>query len=147
MPIEPDVTQSRPRGTCVEFLVAAPIIAILTALLWQFVDLLRAESALYRAAQIAAHEAVLPKATIHSVNNAAARGLIGTRLLEVADKPTITVNDLPLVRDSLYLLQSGDRVEVTLGVYATDVAPNLFGPIGLSHDGQKLGATASFIKP
>ena len=147
MPIEPVPPQNRPHSACIEFLVAAPIVAIITVLLWQFVDLLRAETTLHHAAQIAAHEATLPKATIHSVNNAATRGLRGTRLSQVADQPTITVNNLPLVHDSLHLLQSGDRVEVTLGVYATDIAPNLLGPLGLSRDGQKLGATASFIKP
>jgi hypothetical protein len=147
MPIEPIYSPKRPCCTCTEFLFAAPVVAIATVLIWQFVDLVRAEAALHHAAQIAAQEAVLPKATIRSVAEAATRGLRGTRLFEVTDKPTITVNDRPLLRDSLDLLQSGDRVEVTLGVYAVDVAPNLLRPLGLSLDGQKLGATASFIKP
>jgi hypothetical protein len=147
MSISPSDSKRQARSAGIEFLVAAPIVGIVTVLLWQFVDLVRVESALHHAAEVAAQEAILPKATIDSVTKAVKRGLRGTRLSKVADRPTITVNDRPLVRDSLDLLQSGDRVEVTLGVYAADVVPNLLRPLGLSLDGQKLGATASFIKP
>ena len=99
MPIESFQSQKRPCSTCIEFLVAAPIVAITTVLIWQFADLVRAEAALHHAAQIAAQEAVLPKATIQSVADAATRGLRGTRHFEVTDKPTISVDDRPLIRD------------------------------------------------
>ena len=129
-----------------EFLVAAPVVAIVTLLLWQFADLLWAEHLLHRAATAAAREATLPQATPRSIAAAAGRVLRETRLEDVADFPLLTINGRSVLHSRLDVLKSGDQVEVTIGAYATEVVPDALAAVGLSLSTRKLRATASFTK-
>ena len=130
-----------------EFLLAAPVVGLMTLLAWQVVDVVRAERLLYQAAQAAVEEAVLPRATAATINAAALRAVAKTRLADVMDSAIVSVNNSPVLLSPLELLQSGDRVQVTLGVYATDVVPDVLQPLGLSLAGRKLRAESTFIKP
>ena len=138
---------SSKRSAIRDFVFAAPAVVVATLLLWQLGDLIYAERLLQNAATAAAQEATLPQATPESVFAAVRRTAQESRLRDVVGQPLITVNDRPAVLHPLDLLQSGDRVEVTLSAEATDVVPDWFRSLGLSLAGRKLCVTAAVIKP
>ena len=137
---------SRQHAPMRDFVIAGPVVAILTLLLCQFVHMAIIEDRLHHAAQAAAQEATLPRATSESISAAAQRVLRQTRLHDVTDLPIVTINGQSNLLYPLDLIESGDHVEVTLGAYAADVMPNALSAIGLSLSGRKLRATASFTK-
>ena len=129
------------------FAVAAPVVAMMTVLLCQFIDLVHAEHLLHRAAAASAQEATLPCATYASVVAATERVLRPTRMAGVTDVPMIKINGQSNLHSTFDLLKSGDCVQVTLGACATDAAPDMLRAIGLSLAGRKLRVTAAFVKP
>lgn len=149
MPLDSNASDAEtpPTSSWVQFLLAAPVVTLVTVLFWQCVDLVRTEQLLSRAASAAAREATLPRATLETVSAAADRALIGTRLQDVVDRPIVSINNQPALLQPLELLQSGDRVEVTVGAYATEVVPDVLRPLGLSLAGRKLRAVSIVTKP
>lgn len=129
------------------YLVGCPLAAILTVLAWQYADLLRHETLLYRAATAAANEAALPRATQKSIAAAAQRVLCESRLANVADAPIVTINGKSILISPLDLLESGDQIRVTTSAYVIDVVPDVLRGLGISMSGRKLRATASCTKP
>lgn len=126
-------------------LPALAVIAMAGGILGQFAVLLIVQWALQGAADMAAREAALPRATVQSVDAAARWQLAGWKFAQALTPPAIEVNDLGSAL--LVAPQPGDRVAVTLAVEASAAVPDWCGLFGVRLAPARLEARATSIVP
>ncbi len=121
---------------------AGSLLIFVAILLLQFGLLLANQRKLSRAAQRAATEATLPRATPESVAQAARRALRGNPRLAAAIQTMTHVNG-SLQHAAIELqVEPGDALTVHVAASATAAVPDWLRCVGLSLDGLLLQATA-----
>jgi hypothetical protein len=126
--------------------LAVPVLVVITLVLAQFVSQILSAQAIARAADTAAREVVIPRATKASVETIVARQLLIGDLATAIDPIQIEVRGPTKFSSQLADATAGDMISVTISVERTAMMPVWLRQIGFPRDHGRFQVTRTVVK-